>query len=119
MPESFVRYYPSSTPLDSSRVIRETSAAVGARVLIGKTLDEVSQWVLSDGGDIYTIGSQWHTCCDWPGDPCGSCKSPQSEPSFYGVVVRATAPLAVPGGFLAMIDRVSVHLSRSAKSATT
>ena len=72
----FVRYYPSSTPLDSSRVIRETSAAVGARVLIGKALDEVSQWVLSDGGDIYTIGSQWHTCCDWPGDPCGSCKSP-------------------------------------------
>jgi hypothetical protein len=100
--------------VDSSKVIREVSAAVGAQDLVGKTLDEVSQWVLSDGGDIYPIGSQWHTCCDWPGDPCGACKSPLSEPSSYGVVVRATAPLAEPGGFLEMIDRVSAHLSRIA-----
>ena|SRR6267378_7090685 len=99
--------------VDSGRVVREVSA-VGAQVLVGKTLDEVSQWVLSDGGDIYPVGTQWHTCCDWPDDPCCACKSPKSEPCSYGVVVRATTPLAKPGGFLEMIDRVSAHLNRIA-----
>ena len=78
--------------VDAGRVVRETSA--GAQDLIGKTLDEVSQWVLSDGGDIYPVGRLWHTCCDWPRDPCGACESPMNEPDAYGVVVRRTAPLA-------------------------
>jgi hypothetical protein len=98
--------------VDSGRIVKEVSAAIGAQVLVGKTLDEVAQWVLSDGGDIYPVGAQWHTCSDWPSDPCYACKSPQSEPCSYGVVVRATAPLTKPGGFLEMIDRVSAHLSR-------
>jgi hypothetical protein len=100
--------------VDSGGVVREVSASVGAQVLVGKTLDEVSQWVASDGGDIYPIGSQWHTCCDWPGDPCCACKSPKSEPSSYGVVVRGSAPKIEHGGFLEMIDRVSAHLTRVA-----
>lgn len=79
----------------SGRVVSETPAG-GPQDLIGKTIDEVSQWVRSNGGDIYPIG-QYHTCCDGEWHPdliCAACESPKTTPDgTYGVVVRRAAPV--------------------------
>jgi hypothetical protein len=101
--------------VESGRVARETPAG-GPQDLIGKTLDEVSQWVLLDGGGIYPIGGYRHTCCDGDWHPdlvCVACESPRGgTDGAYGVIVKRVIPLKESAGFRAMIDRVDAHLHR-------
>jgi|HubBroStandDraft_6_1064221.scaffolds.fasta_scaffold821049_1 hypothetical protein len=99
--------------VESGRVVKETPPG-GPQDLIGKTLDDVSQWVRLNGGDIYPIGGHRHTCCDgdWHPDlPCAACASPRgSTNGAYGVVVKRAAPVAEGISCSEIVERVRERL---------
>jgi hypothetical protein len=93
--------------VESGRIVKTTSA--GPNDLIGMTIDDVSQWVTSNGGEIYPISpAGWHTCADQRNVVCDACESVNHPRDLmtYAVVMRRLAPLKEPLGFL---DRFEKH----------
>jgi hypothetical protein len=93
--------------VESGRIVKHTCA--GPNDLKSMTLDEVSQWVRSNGGDIYPISpAGCHTCVDEPNVSCGACESVNhpSDRMAYGIVVKRAAPLKELVGFREMYDRM-------------
>lgn len=58
-----------------------TNANAPGKLLVGKTLDEVHQFVAERNGTMErrSLGG-WQTCADWSGDVCAACESGSKDP---------------------------------------